>query len=157
MKIFYTSILSMLLLASCAGDEPSDETSESSSENTETSVEDDALADEVEADLEGLELNAGSKWVVDISTDEGMGEVQDIVDAFDGEDSKQLGKDIKKSLKSIIKGCDMEGEDHEQYHILLEAMLTEAKNLKKGKSTDPSKMKRYLDAYDTHFEVGEIE
>lgn len=159
MKFLYTSILSLLILASCAGEDPNEEgTTDSETENsTETTVEDDALEEEVRASLEGLELNNGEKWLVDVSTDAGMADVQNLVDNFDGEDVKQLGKDIKSQLKDITKSCDMKGEDHNQYHILLKAMMKEAKQLKKEKSTDPSKMQRYLDAYKAHFEVGELE
>ena len=43
-------------------------------------------------------------------------------------------EDIKKELKNVINQCKMRGEDHDQYHIVLHAMLTEAKELinKKG-------------------------
>lgn len=145
--------LSVLLLGSliaCKGDSES-----STLQQSTTMVEE--LPEEVAADLEGLELNDGKKWVVDKSTDNGMKEVAELVAAFDGTDSKKLGKKIKKKLNGVIKDCDFKGEDHEQFHIVLHAMLKEAKNLKKGNSTDPGKIQSYLDAYDAYFEVGELE
>lgn len=159
MKFLYTTILSLLFLTSCAGDDPTEDTTENNSENSteETIVEDDALDEEVREALEGLELNGSDKWKVDASTDAGMRNVQNLVDNFDGVEVKQLGKDIKLQLKDITKSCDMKGEDHNQYHIVLAAMMKESKLLKKEKSTDPSKMQRYLDAYFAHFELGEIE
>ena len=157
MKTFYISLVSALLLVGCAGEDPAEDSSSESISTESTNSEEDAMNEEVQEALEGLELNDGNKWKVDISTDEGMNEVREMVNNFDGDDSKQLGKDIKKRLKGITKECDMVGEDHNQYHILLKAMMDEAKQLKKGKSTDPSKIERYLEAYDGHFEVGELE
>ena len=160
MKLLYITILSLLILSGCAGEDPNEHTTDSGIESSSNSTDDnseDALEEEVNEALEGLSLNDGSKWKVDQSTDEGMKSIREKVENFDGEDAEQLGKDIKSVLKDITKDCSMTGEDHNQYHILLDAMMKESKQLKKGKSTDPSKMERYLDAYDTYFEVGELE
>lgn len=157
MKSVCIAILSLILLTGCAGEDTAETGNESLDGSTASGNEQDALEDEVQQSLEGLVLNAGTKWQVDVSTDEGMKAIQELVNNYDGENVKQLGKDIKSTLKDITKSCNMTGEDHNQYHILLSAMMEEAKLLKKEKSTDPSKMQRYLDAYDAHFEVGETE
>ena len=148
MKYFIYLMFPVLL--SCAG-----ENENSEGENTAEPVV--LIDDHVAADLEGLTLNNGKKWKVDRSTEEGMKKVENMLNSFSGEDLSVLGKDIKDELSTVIKGCDFKGEDHDQYHIILHAMLKEAKRMKKGKSSDPKKMEGYLDAYDNHFEVGDQE
>jgi hypothetical protein len=153
MKLLFISIVSVFIFSSCGGEEESGDSVESSAtiSNTEESNEEDALALEVGEELEGLQLNVGEKWDVDSSTAAGMIHLQELIDNFDGEDSEALGKEMNKTLKDISKNCTMKGEDHDQYHIVLKAMKKESKQLKKGKSTDPSKMQRYLEAYNAHF------
>ena len=149
-KLFILTI--GLLMLSCAGEETASETENVplTQEEFEAKIEAEDEADEA---LEDLTLNLGEKWKVDAGTAAGMEDVRTAVNNFDGGDSENLGKEIKGMLSAIIKGCTMKGEDHDQYHIVLKAMMKESKQLKKGKSTDMIKMKRYLDAYDAHFEV----
>lgn len=152
MRNLYYLIMIPLFLASCAGD-AADSTTDMEDEKLETTfVDEDALQEEVEKELEGLALNNGAKWKVDSSTSAGMSNIQSLVDNYEGENIKDLGKNIKTELKTIINNCSMKGEDHNQFHILLKAMKKESKLLKKGKSTDPAKMERYLDVYSAHFE-----
>jgi hypothetical protein len=105
------------------------------------------------AELDGLHLNNGAKWSVDSTTHAGMQNVQTLLQNYDGEDSKDLGDKIKDELKEIIKQCRMKGEDHDQYHIILNAMLIESKAMKRGKVNDPGKLEKMVAAYFTHFEV----
>lgn len=132
---------------SCAGEATEDDAAEG--ENS-VGTEETIVLDE---ELDGLTLNEGAKWKVDTSTYDGMLEVSSILGIFDGEDFKQLGKDIKKELKNVINQCKMRGEDHDQYHIVLHAMLEEAKELKKGHTESTEKMESFMDAYNTHFEL----
>ncbi|MEX1001427.1 MAG: hypothetical protein WDZ35_04865 [Crocinitomicaceae bacterium] len=147
--------LSVLVLFSACSDSPTQNVSEDvNTDQTETKT---APHDtEVAKDLEDLNLNDGEKWKADSSTHKGMNTVQQMLTDFQG-DTKQLGKDVKDSLNAVIKACDFKGKDHDQYHIILHAMLKEAKKLKKGKTNDLSKMQAYVDAYYEHFEVGDIE
>ncbi|MBD3636801.1 MAG: hypothetical protein HUJ25_05610 [Crocinitomicaceae bacterium] len=150
MKTYYI-LLSLLFFVACSTDPNKEDTTEEST-TTQSLTE-----DEVAADLEGLTLNNGQKWLADRSTDEGMRTVQQMLDNFDGEDTRKLGSDIKEKLNEVINACDFKGEDHNQYHIILHAMLKETKKLKSGASADLTKMKAYINAYYEHFEVGELE
>ena len=147
MKNWIILLLTGAILISCAGDASEDEAENGAdSDGTEVSV----ALDEA---LDGLTMNDGAKWKVDTSTFDGMLEVSSLLGLFDGEDHKQLGKDIKKELKNVINECKMRGVDHDQYHIVLHAMLEEAKELKKGKTESTEKMQGLMDAYDSHFEL----
>lgn len=147
MKHILIPALTAFVFFSCQG-ETTEET-----DTTTTEEQEEVVVEMNDPDLEGLKLNNGAKWKVDTSTYEGMNQIAGILDAFDGEDHKQLGKDIKAELKEIMNNCSMKGEDHNQYHIVLKAMLSESKALKKGNSDDASKMQHYIDAYNAHFEL----
>ena len=152
MKYLFILAIGIIGVA-CSEEETTEEAGEKvqlTQEEFEAKIEAEDEADEA---LEGLTLNLGEKWKVDEGTAAGMEDVKTAVSNFDGEDHESLGKEIKDMLGDIIKGCTMKGEDHDQYHIVLKAMMKESKKLKKGKSTDIIKMQRYLDAYDAHFEV----
>lgn len=136
-------------LMACAGNEPAD------NQDVTTDVQVKVVDENVEMDeaLEGLTLNNGQKWKVDSATYSGMNNVKKMVDEFDGLKIKKLGKSVKKELKAIIDQCTMKGEDHNQYHIVLHAMLEECMAIKKEKSLDPNKLIYYLEAYESHFEL----
>jgi hypothetical protein len=128
----------------------------------EQEVIDEAVMDEIEvaeipevddSALEGLTMNLGEKWKVDETTDNGMATVDSLVTHFDGNDYKALGKDIKNELGNIIDLCTMKGEDHNQFHIVLHALMVESKALKKGKSESTEKSELYVGAYYSHFEL----
>jgi hypothetical protein len=103
-------------------------------------------------ELKGLSLNLGEKWTVNPETAVGMENIGEILETFEGTDFKSLGTEVKKELGWIIDNCTMKGEDHNQFHIVLHAMLKEAKNLKKGKSQSTEKLTHYLKVYQVHFE-----
>ena len=145
-KYFY--FLFALVLISCA-----EEGSEEPEIITGTSHMDQETYTETEEALEGLRLNGGNKWKVEQSTHDGMEEIKSLVVNHEGEEFKELGKEIKEILKTVIDECTMTGEDHDQFHIVLKAMMKESKALKKGKSNDLVKMNRYLEMYDKHFEL----
>lgn len=137
------AILSLSLI-SCAAEEEVDTT-------IETEIEEPTSFEKDEA-LEGLKLNQGNKWKVNHETEVGIQNINALLTNFEGDDLKQLGKDIKAELSTIIKLCTMKGEDHDQFHIVLHAMMKESKRLKKGKSDNTDKMKRYVEVYYAHFE-----
>jgi hypothetical protein len=144
-------VLPAIFMFSCAGDEETTTDSEQDQSVEETIQ--DVEVQELD-ELDGLVLNNGSKWQVDSTTNAGMTRVINMVTDFDGDDHKKIGKSIKNELSDIISKCTMTGEDHEQYHIVLHAMMKESKRLKKGKSDSMDKMNAYLDAYTSHFEIG---
>lgn len=102
-------------------------------------------------ELEGLRLNDGQKWHVDASTHAGMLNIQQLLVEHEGVASKKLGDRVKDELKEIIKQCKMKGVDHEQYHIVLNAMLIESKAMKRGKVTDATKLQKMVDSYFVYF------
>lgn len=150
--LFFSMTFIMLVGNACTGEQ---ETSNNSSDTEDTEIEESVLESNELEELQGLTLNEGAKWLVDSTTNAGMNRIIEMAASFDGEDHKQIGKDIKSELSDIISKCTMQGEDHEQYHIVLHAMLKESKNLKKGKSTSMDKMNTFLDAYSSHFELAE--
>ena len=103
-------------------------------------------------ELEGLRLNDGQKWHVDPSTQVGMQNIQRLLVDHEGVASKKLGDKVKDELKEIIKQCKMKGVDHEQYHIVLNAMLIESKAMKRGKVTEVNKLQQMVDTYFRYFE-----
>jgi hypothetical protein len=147
MKKIFLFLIPAFILMACAGNEPAD--------TQEVVTEDQIVEEQVEIDtaLDGLVLNNGQKWKVDSNTFNGMNNVKTLVDEFDGLKIKKLGKSVKKELKAIIDACTMVGEDHNQYHIILHAMLEECKAIKKEKSLDANKLIYYLEAYEAHFEL----
>ena len=107
---------------------------------------------EEDKNLKGLKLNQGSKWKVNHETAVGIQNIEALLSDFEDDDLKALGKNVKKELGEIIDLCTMKGEDHDQFHIVLHAMMKESKKLKKGKSDSTDKMSRYIEVYHAHFE-----
>lgn len=140
---FLFALLSAMILMSCAGEVEEESTA---SDEIETP------GFEKDKDLEGLDLNNGSKWKVNHETEVGIEKIEKLLADFDGNDFEELGKKIKKELGQIIDLCTMKGKDHDQFHIVLHAMMKESKKLKKGKSTSTDKMSRYIEVYHVHFE-----
>ena len=95
-------------------------------------------------DLEGLKLNDSEKWKVDSTTWEYMNQINQINDSYNGNDVTELGKEIKKILNQIINECKMTGEDHNQYHIVLHALLKDSKKLVSGDLSTNQSIADYL-------------
>ncbi|MEN8247623.1 MAG: hypothetical protein ABFS32_01720 [Bacteroidota bacterium] len=112
-----------------------------------------------------ISLNEGKKWDADFSTFTGMQRLENALDHFDEvfaspsiEDYKKLGKSLASINKDIISQCKMEGEDHEQLHILLAPMLTNVDVIQN--SNDEVEVKKNITAlsfsiekFFEHFEV----
>lgn len=126
--------------------------SDESAEDNEVSNEIETVEFEKDKNLEGLKLNNGSKWKVNHETEVGIQKIEKLLSDFDDDNFEKLGKNIKDELGQIIDLCTMKGEDHDQFHIVLHAMMKESKKLKKGKSTSTDKMNRYVQVYHAHFE-----
>ena len=155
MKKLSILIGTSLLLFACGGNEETTETDDTTGETTtEEVVEEEPIIEEVHP-LAELHLNDGAKWQVDAPTDAGMKKVQEIIDAFEGEDFVALGTEIKEELSNIISQCAMEGEAHEQYHVVLHGLMKESKLMKKGESEDFDWLTELMAAYDEYFELGD--
>lgn len=92
-----------------------------------------------ENSLQGLKLDEDKKWKSDASTFEGVQSIDLMVQAFNEqhdhnvEGYHQLSKDISGRLKQLFKECTMEGEAHDQLHIVVHAISEDAKSLSEVK------------------------
>lgn len=80
--------------------------------------------------LEGLDLNNGEKWIANEETHIGMKRIDSILKNNKTLDGKTLGEVLSKQTSYIIKSCDMEGEAHDQLHVVLVPILEEITEIK---------------------------
>ena len=146
-KIVYLALIATGL-AGCQEEVVNDSTETTDRTNVVETIKEKPLIKE----LEDLRLNDGQKWHVDASTQAGMLNIQQLLVEHEGVASKKLGDKVKDELKEIIKQCKMKGVDHEQYHIVLNAMLIESKAMKRGKVTEVNKLQQMVDTYFRYFE-----
>jgi len=88
-----------------------------------------------------LKLNNGYKWVANKETHIGIKNMDSIIKRFHNESNKNyvsLGEALSKQTSFVIKNCTMQGEPHDQLHVVLVPMLDEISTLKeevnKGKT-----------------------
>ncbi|MBB5266916.1 hypothetical protein [Algibacter amylolyticus] len=80
--------------------------------------------------LEGLKLNNSKKWIANEETHIGMKRIDSILTNNTATNGIVLGDILSKQTSYIIKSCDMEGEAHDQLHVVLVPMLEEITNIK---------------------------
>ena len=80
--------------------------------------------------LEGLTLNNNEKWVANEETHIGMKRIDSILKNNTSLSGKVLGDILSKQTSYIIKSCDMEGEAHDQLHVVLVPILEEITDIK---------------------------
>jgi len=108
-----------------------------------------------------LKLNDGEKWTANPETHESVLKMDAIINAFKNEQQKDyqlLGKNLSKQTSYIIKNCSMEGESHDQLHVVLLPMLDAISTLKESENSEKSKkilteIEAYIDAYFNHFKL----
>ena len=112
-----------------------------------------------------LILNDGAKWNSDESTFTGMKRLESALFNFNEKfinpsivDYNKLGEALANIDNDIISQCSMQGEDHDQLHVLLAPMLRNVAVIKNG--NDPVKIKENtkalseaLEQFFEHFEV----
>lgn len=87
---------------------------------------------------EELTLNNGEKWQVDESTRHYAIVLNNIVDVYEKESDKslnmqhQLADNMLEELNKLIKGCTMDGPDHDALHLWLEPVIDVTKELKQS-------------------------
>ena len=143
-----TALFALSLLASCGADKAA-----------ESSAPEPAHAAAPSTDgIEGLGLNAGSKWVMDDHTRDVIGKM---ASAFQGHDLaamdeaalKAAGAELKALITELIQGCTMKGEAHDALHVLLSGYIPAVSALaKSGDRADATVVRHYLEQYDSYFE-----
>ncbi|RKE98151.1 hypothetical protein [Ichthyenterobacterium magnum] len=122
----------------------------------ETTDEDISIAHNLE-----LKLNHGKKWIANIETHEGIIKMDSIISRFkiDNEnDYKVLGNQLTKQTSYVIKHCSMQGESHDQLHVVLIPMLDEISILKEENNEELVKfafenLEQLISAYFKFFKV----
>ncbi|RED44448.1 hypothetical protein DFQ10_103132 [Winogradskyella eximia] len=85
--------------------------------------------------LEGLALNNNEKWIANEETHIGMKRIDSILKNNTSTSGKVLGDVLSKQTSYIIKSCDMEGEAHDQLHVVLVPILEEITDIKDVENT----------------------
>ncbi|QXP80773.1 hypothetical protein H0I32_06300 [Winogradskyella sp. HaHa_3_26] len=108
--------------------------------------------------LEGLTLNNNEKWIANKETHIGMKRIDSILKNNTSTNGKLLGEALSKQTSYIIKSCDMEGEAHDQLHVVLVPILEEITDIKDVEnSLDVEKkvttLKRLTATYFQYFKI----
>ncbi|WP_254453232.1 hypothetical protein [Winogradskyella undariae] len=108
--------------------------------------------------LEGLTLNNNEKWIANKETHIGMKRIDSILKNNTSTNGKLLGEALSKQTSYIIKSCDMEGEAHDQLHVVLVPILEEITDIKDVKnSLDVEKkvttLRRLTSTYFQYFKI----
>jgi hypothetical protein len=110
-------------------------------------------------------LNNGTKWDSDESTFAGMKRLELTLYNFSEDfseptiaDYNKLGEALANIDKDIISQCSMQGEDHDQLHLLLTPMLHYVNEIKNGVNTHDAKinmeaLNKAIAQFFKHFEV----
>ena len=113
----------------------------------------------IPSDTLKLKLDNGKKWVVNNETHIGISKMDSVIKAFDDGDKKdylKLGKDLSIQTSYIIRNCNMQGEAHDQLHVILVPMLNEISILKETNNKQENKkvlknLEGLIDDYFIHF------
>ncbi len=106
-----------------------------------------------------LKLDNGKKWLANPETQLGIYKMDSIIKNFKGKspnDYNTCGNALAKQTSYIIKNCSMEGEPHDQLHVVLLPMLEnisvlrESGNLTQLQQAEQN-LKELIQAYYTYF------
>lgn len=93
--------------------------------------------DAAAADLENLVLNDGKKWPMDGHTRDVIGEMHKTVAEVaiaSAADGRRAGEVLDEQLKTLIRGCTMQGPAHDNLHVFLGAFMPEVNALASAES-----------------------
>lgn len=112
-----------------------------------------------------LSLNDGQKWVADQHTVDSMKAMQTVIKKFEKErtrptveDYATLGSQLEKELHALIRGCTMEGADHDQLHVWITLFapalqdLVDADQVKSGRAAAKT-ITHLVGQFDKYFEL----
>lgn len=92
-----------------------------------------------EANDFGLKRNGESLWKMDAHTRNAMGKLGELVRAGTGSgaaaDHHALAAKMQTELQSLVRGCTMQGPDHDMLHVYLGALFPRVAAL--AKADDP--------------------
>ena len=113
---------------------------------------------EIDEELSDLSLNDGKKWQMDEHTRESFSEMEKLFSNIELKDSseeelKKYGTVLREGIDSLIQGCKMEGDAHDQLHSFLMPYIDVVDNLSEhGEKEEAIKIQRYLKIYKEFFE-----
>ena len=106
-------------------------------------------------------LNDGNKWQMDEHTRSAIKNLDSLLNLKEPikslEEYNQLGEKLDEELILLIRGCTMEGPDHDQLHVFLGYFYPKVQSLKKETTVDTAEnilneMKNLFTEYHKHFE-----
>ena len=106
-------------------------------------------------------LNDGKKWQMDEHTRTAIKNLDSLIIAHQSiisiEEYQQLGEKLDEELILLIRGCTMEGPDHDQLHVFLGYFYPKVQTLKKETNLEKSnsnlgEMEMLLGEYNKYFE-----
>jgi len=106
-------------------------------------------------------LNDGNKWQMDEHTRTAIKNLDSLLKSQESinsiEDFNLLGEKLDDELILLIRGCTMEGADHDQLHVFLGYFYPKVQSLKKETTVDTAEdilneMKNLFTEYHKHFE-----
>lgn len=150
MKVICTTISILMcvsFLAAC------DDNSQAQSKESRASYSSSIASEEI---LSDLSLNSGEKWRMDSHTRSSFVKMKTFslsVDYTDEEELKRAGSKLQTQVDTLIRGCTMDGEAHNQLHMYLVPYIAAVESLSRsGEEKDAEKVKLYLEKYTDYFE-----
>lgn len=118
----------------------------------------DAADTHAQHNLDGMSLNNGSKWMMDDHTRLVFSAMASTFMSTDPasmspEELQSLGSSLQQSNTTLIQGCTMTGDAHDQLHIFLSGYIPAVNSLADaGQIDDANTIRQYLEGYDEYFE-----
>ncbi|HEX5653792.1 MAG TPA: hypothetical protein VFX58_12000 [Chitinophagaceae bacterium] len=132
-------------------------------ENTESNTKSETIRHDHEMDSHGMELNKGSKWKADSSTNNNVNSIIALIETFKTGNDKsiqayqQTVAGLEAGLNKMIRECRMQGPDHDALHKWLEPLINGVKDLKQSTTEENAavawgKIEAQVHLYDQYFE-----
>ncbi len=148
-RLFISLILVSLFLISCS--EQNHEAHQQESQHNEHSItSNDTLTE--------MGLNHDQKWMMDKHTRISFSEMATSFFTVDhstmnNNDWKKMGANLQTDIDTLIQGCTMTEEAHDQLHIFLTGYIPAVTALaEKGQLEDAKKVAHYLKGYEQFFQ-----
>lgn len=120
MKKQYITIGLIALLMSCNTSNTDETTEKKTVQNEEQTTKEESSK---------ISLNNGEKWKVNEEMLPHIEKSEDDFNDFEGDDYKQLSKDMMKHTNNLIQSCTMDGASHDELHKWLHPHLELLKSL----------------------------